>query len=216
MAHPRSPFLSMGPKQKAKLFAFFSAIVSLLSFGYKMGMGIWNMSLVLIIASISTLMVFIGKIMFVKAITNTRDKKKKAYFGIFLATLIYSLVFLLFVVLQVAGIDISNDKTYEGWLGALLIAFMLIMFILSIINLRGALEKTDLMVIGLKEITFVSALTDVVIIEEFALRIYLQYQETNTVIETVHNYVPLGIAVLMILISLFMLIRFFRYKTDTK
>ena len=52
----------------------------------------------------------------------------------------------------------------------LALAFILIMFILSVLKLKGALAKNDIMVIGLKEMVFVSALTDLVIIEEFALR----------------------------------------------
>ena len=179
-------------------------------------MGIWTLSMVLMIASLSTLMVFICKLMFVKNVTKTREKKKKGYLFMTIATLVYALIFLCFVVLQVAGIDISTDKTYEGWMGALFILFMFVMFILSVINLKGALEKTDIMVIGLKEITFVSALADVVIIEEFVNRIYLEYQPSNDVLVAFHNYVPLGVAILMITTSLFMFIRYLRYKVETK
>lgn len=206
----------MGNKKKMQRMTFLSAVVSLLSFAYKMGMGIWTLSMVLMIASLSTLMVFICKLMFVKNVTKTREKKKKGYLFMTIATLVYALIFLCFVVLQVAGIDISTDKTYEGWMGALFILFMFVMFILSIINLKGALEKTDIMVIGLKEITFVSALADVVIIEEFVNRIYLEYQPSNNVLVAVHNYVPLVVAILMIATSLFMFIRYLRYKVETK
>lgn len=206
----------MGSKKKMQRMTFLSAIVSLLSFAYKMGMGIWTLSMVLMIASLSTLMVFICKLMFVKNVTKTREKKKKGYLFMTIATLLYALIFLCFVVLQVAGIDISTDKTYEGWMGALFILFIFVMFILSIINLKGALEKTDIMVIGLKEITFVSALADVVIIEEFVNRIYLEYRPSNDVLVAVHNYMPLVVAILMIATSLFMFIRYLRYKVETK
>ena len=99
-----------------------------------------------------------------------------------ISILVYALIFIAFVVLKVNGIDISNDKTYEGWLGSLLILFMLVMFILSCKKLHGALEKNDIMVIGLKEMTFVSALADLVIIEEFISRIILEYKEIEILI----------------------------------
>ena len=206
----------MGSRVKMKKMTAFSAIISLVSFLYKMGMGIYNLSLVLMVASLSTLMVFICKVAFVKAITKTREKKKRNYLIMVVATFIYSLIFLLFVVLKVFNIDISKENTLTGWLGALFILFVLVMFILSVINLKGALEKTDIMVIGLKEITFVSALTDLIIIEEFALMIYLRYQEMNDIVSMIDKYLPLGISVLMLLVSIFMFIRYVRYSTDNK
>ena len=203
--------MSLGPKQKAKLITFLSAIVSLLSFGYKLGLGILTMSLVLMIASISTFMVFICKIAFVRNLTATREKKKKAYLVMAIAALIYAFVFILFVVLKVNGIDISNQKTYEGLFGALFIGFIVLMFILSLIKLKGSLEKTDLMVIGLKEMTFVSASADLVIIEEFVSRIILQYQDVPYM-EQINSYFCVGVGGLMLLVGIIMMIRFARYK----
>ena len=201
----------MSGKATAKKLTILSAIVSFVSFAYKAGLGFMTMSLVLLIASLSTLMVFIVKVAFIKNVTMTREKKKKAYLVMAFAALFYSLIFILFVVLKVSGIDISNKKTYDGWLGALLIGFMLVMFILSVIKLKGALEKTDLMVIGLKEMVFVSALSDLVIIEEFVSRIVLQYQEVPWM-DQFNSYFCLGAGALMALVSIFMFIRFFRYK----
>ena len=145
----------------------------------------------------------------------TRDKKKKAYLFMCILIFLYALIFMAFVVLKVCGIDASNQNTYEGIIGILFISFILIMFILSIINLKGALEKTDIMVIGLKEMTFVSALADAVIIEEFVYRTVSEYQ-TIEALETVTKYFPLGMGVLMIIVSIFMFVRFARYKVDTK
>ena len=95
------------------------------------------------------------------------------------------------------------------------LSFILLMFVLSIINLKGALEKTDIMVIGLKEMTFVSALADAVIIEEFIYRTVSEYQ-TIEALETVTRYFPLAMGVLMIIVNIFMFIRFARYKADSK
>ena len=201
----------MGEKKKLKRMTFLTSLITLISFLYKAGLGVLTTSLVLIIASISTLMVFICKIVFVKNVLATRDKKKKAYLIMAISILVYALIFIAFVVLKVNGIDISNDKTYEGWLGSLLILFMLIMFILSCKNLRGALEKTDIMVIGLKEMTFVSALADLVIIEEFISRIILEYKQIE-VLTFINSYFSLAVGILMLIVGIIMLIRFFRYK----
>ena len=75
------------------------------------------------------------------------------------------------------------------------------MFILSCKNLHGALEKTDIMVIGLKEMTFVSALADAVIIEEFIYRTISEYKSIE-ILETITKYFPLGIGILMFIVSL--------------
>ena len=201
----------IGAKKKLKRMTFLTSLITLISFLYKAGLGVLTTSLVLIIASISTLMVFICKIVFVRNVLATRDKKKKAYLIMAISILVYALIFIAFVVLKVNGIDISNDKTYEGWLGSLLILFMLVMFILSCKNLRGALEKTDIMVIGLKEMTFVSALADLVIIEEFISRIILEYKEIEILV-FINSYFSLAIGILMVIVGVIMLIRFFRYQ----
>ncbi|MBO4667319.1 MAG: hypothetical protein J5666_04235 [Bacilli bacterium] len=203
----------MGEKKKLKRMTFLMSFITLFSFLYKAGLGIMTTSLVLIIASISTLMVFICKILFVRYVLQTRDKKKKAYLAMAISILIYALIFIAFVVLKVNGIDISNDKTYEGWLGSLLILFMLIMFILSCRGLHGALEKTDIMVIGLKEMTFVSALADLVIIEEFVSRIILEYKEIEILI-FINSYFSLGIGILMVIVGIIMIIRFSKYNVE--
>ena len=205
----------MASKKKMQRLTFFSAIITLLSFLYKGTLAFLTMSMVLMVASVSTLMVFICKAVFVKNILETREKKKKAYLFMTLAVFIYSLIFIAFVVLKVNGIDMSNQKTYEGWLGGLLIGFMLLMFILSILGLKGSLEKTDIMVIGLKEMTFVSALADLVIIEEFTSRIIREYATFDlTVLNYVDSYIALGVGCAMLLVSIIMLIRFFRYNRE--
>lgn len=201
----------MATKTKAKQLTILSAIISFLSFGYKMGLGIWTMSLVLMVASISTLLVFICKVIFIRNLTETREKKRQAYLFMTIAALIYAVLFLLFAVLKVNGIDTSNKNTYEGLVGSLLIGVILVMFILSIIKLRGALEKTDLMVIGLKEFTFVSAMADLVIIEEFVSRIVLRYVEVPYMAQ-INSYFVLGVTAVMLIVPVFMLVRFIRYK----
>jgi len=189
----------------------FSAIISLLSFVYKAGLGVYTMSLVMIIASISTLCVFICKIIFVKNVTASRESKKKAYIAMAITAFIYSLIFVLFAVLKVNNIDISRTNNYQGWIELLFIGFLLLMFILSLINLKGALEKTDIMVIGLKEITFLSALTDLVIIEQFVSRIIQKYYELP-IMNTIDAYVPLGVGVVLLIIPVIMFIKSIRYK----
>ena len=203
----------IGEKKKLKRMTFLTALITLVSFLYKFGLGFLTRSLVLLIASISTLMVFICKIVFVRNVLQTREKKKKAYLTMAISILIYSFIFIAFVVLKVNGIDISNDKTYNGIIGSLLILFMLIMFVLSIKNLKGALEKTDIMVIGLKEMVFVSALADLVIIEEYISRIILEYK-TIDILLFINNYFSLAIGILMVVVGIIMIIRFARYKVN--
>ena len=193
-------------KLSAKKITLISAIITLISFLYKLGLAYLTMSLVLLIASISTLMVFICKIIFVKSVTKTRDKKKKAYFLMMLSVLIYSSIFILFVVFKINGIDISNNKEYEGILGILFISFLILMVILSIIGLNKALNKTDIVVIGLKEMTFVSVMADLVIIEEFFSRLIPNYLDI-IVLKYLHLYFPLLIGIIMIIVSISMLVR---------
>lgn len=195
-----------------KIGTTFSAFITLISFLYKATLGVLTMSMVLMVASLSTLLVFICKVIFIKNVLKDREKKKKAYLIMAILLIIFALLFLLFSVLKVNGIDTSNQKTYTGFLGTLFIAFIFIMFILSVLKLKGALAKTDIMVIGLKEMVFVSALTDLVIIEEFALRIGQNYKEIPDWMMTAHMYFPLGIAVIMMIVPIIMIIRFARYK----
>ena len=213
MAKDKKEKKKMGAKKKMKRMTFLTSLITLFSFLYKAGLGVMTTSMVLMIASISTLMVFICKILFVRNVLQTRERKKKAYLKMAISILVYAFIFVAFVVLKVNGIDISNDKTYEGWLGALIILFMLIMFILSVRGLHGALEKTDLMVIGLKEMTFVSALADLVIIEEFVSRIILEYKEIEILI-FINSYFSLGVGILMAIVGIIMIIRFSRYKVE--
>ena len=205
----------MASKASLKKIVTITAIISLLSFLYKLSLGIITTSIILIIASVSTFLVFVAKVAFIKNITKTRAQKKKAYLVIAIVTLIYSLIFICFSILKMFGIDTSNQKTYEGVYGAIFIAFILIMFVLSLLKLKGALEKTDILVIGLKEITFVSALTDLVIIEEFVSRIILQYQDVPMMAQ-INSYFVLGVGVLMLIIPCVMLVRCIRYKTSSK
>ena len=202
-----------GGKVKMKIATTFSAIITLISFLYKATLGVLTMSMVLMVASISTLLVFICKVIFIKNVTKDREHKKKAYLFMTLTVFFFSLLFLLFAVLKVNGIDTSNQKTYSGFFGTLFILFIVLMLILSTLKLKGALEKNDIMVIGLKEMVFVSALTDIVIIEEFAYRIGANYKDM-TPLEPYHMYVPLAVCILMFIVPIVMIIRFARYKAN--
>ena len=207
----------MDKKSMAFKLAVLSAAVSFVSFGYKLSLGIITTSMVLIIASISTLMVFVCKLMFVKNTTKTKEEKKKAYFIMTIAATVFVALFIIFSVLKVGGVDTSNQKTYSGWIGALFILFILIMFVLSVIKLRGALNKDDLMVTGLKEMTFISALTDVVIIMEFIYRMVWHYiQDVNIIriVRLTNNYSSIAVSVFMVIVVVSMFRRSLGYKKD--
>ena len=196
----------------AKQIAILSAGITLVSFLYKMGLGIISSSIILMIASISTLLVFICKVLFIKFANAEKDKKRKAYFAMMVAALAFGVLFLLFAVLKVGGIDTSSKNKFSGIIGLVFILFVILMFALSIINLKGALAKSDLMVLGLKEMIFVSALADAVIIEEFLYKVFLQYQNIPFMYQ-INTYFPLIVAVVMLSVPVFMFKRFKGYES---
>ena len=197
-------------KLSAKKIAIIMAIVSLVSFGYKLTIGILATSLVMIIAAIPTFFVFVCKAMYAHNMNQTKEQKIKAYLIMTIATACFAAIFILFSILKVGGIDITNQNRFEGWIGLVFIFFIILMFVLSIINLTGALVKSDLVLIGIKEITFVSALADAVMIYEFLYRVILGYIEgVIPFLSLISNYLPLAIGVLMALVPIKM---FKRYK----
>ena len=199
----------------AKQIAIAMAIVCLVSFLYKFTVGIMALSLVMIIAAVPTLFVFICKALYAKHMDQPRSEKKKTYFFMMIATICFVILFLLFSLLKVGGIDITHENTFQGWIGIVFILFIILMFVLSIINLRGALQKDDLVVIGIKEITFVSALADAVMINGFLYRVILKYLEKFIPFYSFLNqYFPLAVAVLMCIVPILMFKRFITYKVD--
>ena len=129
-----------------------------------------------------------------------------------IALLIYSFIFIAFVVLKINGIDASNNKEYSGTIGYVIIGVMILMFFLSLLSLKKAYEKTDLMVIGLKEMTFASALSDLVIIEEFVYRLDFMIKDF-LLLNSIHSYFPLAVGVAMTSVSISMIFRVNPCKT---
>ena len=151
---------------------------------------------------------------------QTDEQKRKSYFMMMIATASFSLIFILFSTLKVGGIDITHENTLKGWIGLVFIFFIIAMFVLSIINLKGALQKDDLVVIGIKEISFVAALADGVMIYGFLYRVLLKYLEEYLdrilFISQINRFLPLGIAILMTIVPILMLRRYLRYKKQMK
>ena len=199
-------------KNNLKRITKISAIISFISFLYKAMLSYLTLSTVLLIASLSTFLIFIIKLLFVKNINKSRANKKKAYFVMSIALLIYSFIFIAFVVLKINGIDVSNNKEYSGTIGYLIIGVMILMFFLSLLNLKKAYEKTDLMVIGLKEMTFASALSDLVIIEEFVYRLDFMVKDF-LLLNSIHSYFPLAVGVAMASVAISMIFRCIKYRT---
>ena len=210
--------MPLTPKQ----LAIAMAIIALVSFGYKFTVGMLAMSLVMIIAAVPTFFVFLCKALYAKHMDQPRSEKKKAYFFMLIFTASFSLLFILFSILKVGGIDISIENKFDGWIGLVFIFFIIVMFVLSIINLKGALNKTDLVVIGIKEISFVSALTDAVMINEFLYRVIVRHiLETIDTIEIMHsveiygflnNLFPLAVGIIMAIVPFIMLRRYIKYE----
>ena len=121
-----------------KKLAIIMAIIALVSFGYKFTVGMIAMSMVMIIAAIPTFFVFLCKFLYAKNMDQSRSDKKKTYLFMFIFTASFSLLFILFSILKVGGIDISIENKFDGWVGLIFIFFIIAMFILSIINLKGA------------------------------------------------------------------------------
>lgn len=198
-----------------KRLAIIMAIIALVSFGYKLTIGILAMSTVMIVAAIPTFFIFLCKALYAKNMDQSREQKKKAYLFIMIFTASFSILFILFSTLKVGGIDISHYNTMTGWIGILFIFFIIVMFVLSIINLKGALNKNDLVVIGIKEITFVSALADAVMINDFIYRVILSYVLEYVPIplyEQLNNLFPLVVGIIMALVPIFMFNRYLKYK----
>jgi len=200
--------------------AFIMAFICLVSFLYKFTIGIMSLSMVLMIAAVPTLFVFICKFLYAKNMHQTDEQKRKSYFMMMIATASFSLIFILFSTLKVGGIDITHENTLKGWIGLVFIFFIIAMFVLSVINLKGALQKDDLVVIGIKEISFVAALADGVMIYGFLYRVLLKYLEEYLdrilFISQINRFLPLGIAILMAVVPLLMLRRYLRYKKQMK
>ena len=201
----------MKKKISAKHIAIASAAITLVSFLYKIGLGIISSSIILIVASISTLLVFVCKVIFIKFGNADKDKKKKAYFIMTILALSFGVLFLLFAVLKVGGIDTSSKNQFSGSIGLVFILFVILMFMLSIINLKGALQKDDLMVIGLKEMIFVSALSDAVIIEEFLYKVVLKKLNLPFMYQ-INSLFPLIVAIVMLSVPFFMFKRYKEYE----
>ena len=196
-----------------KKIALLMAIISLVSFLYKIGLGVISNSMILIIASLSTAVVCACKFIFWKDMNADRKAKKRSYFFMMILALAFAVLFLLFAVLKVGGIDTSSKNSFKGIIGYIFIGFVIIMFVLSIINLRGALQKDDIMVIGIKEMIFVSALADAVIIQEFLYKTIPHYRDIPFM-KLINSYFPLIIAVLMIIVPIYMFKRFKEYEAE--
>lgn len=194
-----------------KKIALVMALISLVSFLYKIGLGVISNSIILIIASLSTAVVCACKFIFWKDMNADRKAKKKSYFIMMILALSFATLFLLFAVLKVGGIDTSSKNNFKGIIGYIFIAFVILMFVLSIINLKGALQKDDLMVIGIKEMTFVSALADAVIIQEFLYKTIPHYRDIPFM-KLLNSYFPLIIAIAMIMVPIYMFKRLREYE----
>ena len=198
-----------------KRLAIAMAIIALVSFLYKLTVGVMALSIVMIIAAVPTLFVFICKALYAKDMHQPRDKKKRTYFFMMIATVCFVVLFLMFSTFKAFGIDISHENTFTGWIGIIFIFFIMLMFVLSIINLRGALNKDDLVVIGIKEITFVSALADAVMINGFLYRVLIKYiADYIPFYKYINSYFPLAVAVLMAIVPFIMLRRWWKYDVN--
>ena len=199
-----------------KRVAIVMAIVSLVSFAYKFTLGVLATSLVMMVAALPTLFVFFCKALYAKDMYKDQSYKMKTYFMMIIVTIAFSTLFIMFSIFKVGGIDITNKNRFTGWIGLLFIFFIIALFVLSIINLKGAINKNDLVYMGIKEISFVSALADAAMIQEFAYRVILKYVPFPIpFMDIVNKYFPLIVGAFMILVPLLMIKRLFKAKAET-
>ena len=196
-----------------KRIALFSMIVTLVAFLYKFGLGIASLSIILMVASVSTFLVLLCKFVFFRNLSSSKEEKKKAYFIMMIASLAFGVVFLLFAVLKVGNIDIHKENNFSGILSYIFIGFVILMFVLSIINLKGALAKDDLVLLGLKEMIFISALADAVIIDEFLYKT-LKVIRKLPLMPLINSYFPLLVAIAMLVVPILMFRRYRSYETE--
>ena len=196
-----------------KRIALFSMIVTLVAFLYKFGLGIASLSIILMVASVSTFLVLLCKFVFFRNLSSSKEEKKKAYFIMMVASFAFGVVFLLFAVLKVGNIDIHKENNFSGILSYIFIGFVILMFVLSIINLKGALAKDDLVLLGLKEMIFISALADAVIIEEFLYKT-LKIIRKLPLMPLINSYFPLIVAIVMLVVPVLMFRRYRSYDTE--
>lgn len=194
-----------------KRIALVGALVSLASFLYKLSLGIISTSMILIVASISTLLVFVCKFIFWKYMDDSKETKKKCYLVMIILALSFGVLFLLFATLKVGGIDTSHKNNFSGWLGYLFVCFVIVMFVLSIIKLSDALQKTDILVVGLKEMIFISALADAVIIQDFLYNVIELYRKLPFM-TFINSYFPIITSVIMLLVPILMFKRYRAYE----
>ena len=198
-----------------KRVAIVMAIVSLVSFTYKFTLGLLATSLVMIVAALPTLFVFVCKALYAKDMYKDQTYKLKTYFVMILVTIAFSILFIMFSIFKVGGIDITNKNRFTGWVGLIFIFFIIALFILSIINLKGAIDKKDLVYMGIKQISFVSALADAAMIQEFVYRVVLKYIPFPIPFMDITNkYFPLIVGAMMILVPLLMIKRFFKTTSE--
>ena len=203
-------------KNRLKRLTIISAFISFLAFAYKISLSVMTMSLVLMIASMSTLLVFICKMIFIRNIYGKRVDKKKAYFWMSVSALLYVLIFILFITLKVAGIDISNKTEYPLPLAISLVSILVVMFILSLFGLKSSLERTDIIVIGLKEMTFIGALADIVFIYELILQLVKKLENQELLKIFTGSILSYTCSAAMIIVVLMMFRRFFKYDANKK
>lgn len=196
----------MGRKM-SKRITFLSAIVTFLSFLYKGLLGYISKSIIIVATALSSLCVFFCKIIYVKRLNKSRKEKRHAYLLMGFILFIYGLLFLFVVLAKLSGLYDVEEKVYEGWQSTLLALVIVVMLILSIRGYRTAADRTDIMVLGLKEVGLATALSDLIVLEGL-LDDYFVGHFDEDLLSKIHEWLSLGVSSIIILISIIMMLRF--------
>jgi divalent metal cation (Fe/Co/Zn/Cd) transporter len=202
-------------KKMSKRITFISAIITFISFLYKGFLGYLSKSIIIAATALSSLSVFFCKIIYVKKLTKSRREKRHAYLLMGLILLVYGALFLFVVISKLKGLYDIEEKVYKEWQSILLSLVIVLMMVLSIRGYKVAQDRTDIMVLGLKEVGLATALSDLIVLEglldDFAIG-HIKEDYLNKF----HYYLSLGVSGLIIIISFVMIIRFFKRTRDEK
>ena len=201
-------------RKKAKFITLISAMATFFSFLYKLLLGYVYRSIIYVATAFSAFTIFLCKMIFVRKATKSREEKRRGYLKMAAILFIYAILFILVVVLRIKGIGLE-EKSYEGWISTILALFIVLMFVLSIRGYRIAADRTDIMVLGLKEVGLATCFADLVVLEGLLDDYFVDYFKEEKV-NLVHDWFSLAMGGLMVFVSLCMFIRGIRKKKEYK
>ena len=192
-----------------KLIPIISPIITAFVFFYELiYLGIIYKDIVSIVTSISVLMVFICKVIYVSRMASSNRTKRRGY--LYMGILLF-IISIIFSVAQVTKVRLESDINYTFYLSIIIILYILITLIISFVGIINARRNNDYLRLGIKRISIASSLMNIIII----YRVILQFFN----IKLEHPYIAIiVIATIINIISLVTILEAIRliikYKRD--